>query len=70
MWRMIPLVLVAACGAYPVVQWPGGPVPEVPDLLPAAELGIGPPVVAEARGADLAAEAAALKLRAAAIGTD
>ena len=70
MWRMIPLVLLAACSGYPVVQWPTGPMPAVPVLLSAAELSGGPPGVAEARGAELAAEAAALRLRATAIGTD
>ena len=67
---MIPLVLLAACSSSPVVRWPAGPVPVVPVLLSAAALGDGMPGVAEARGADLAAQAAALRLRAAAIGTD
>ena len=70
MWRMIPLVLLTACSGYPVVRWPAAPVPAVPVLLSAAELADGTPGVAEARGADLAAEAAALRLRAGAIGAD
>lgn len=69
-WRMIPLVFLASCSTYPVVHWPEGPVHVVPVLLPATDLALGPPAVAEARGAALAAEAAALKLRAAQIGTD
>ena len=70
MWRMIPLVLLAACSGYPAVLWPAGPVPVVPVLLSAAALGDEIPNLAEARGEDLAADAAALRLRAAAMGTD
>ena len=65
-WRVIPLVLLAACSA-PVVNWPAGPAPATPALLPAAALDLGPAAVAEARGAELAAQAAALKVRAAEI---
>lgn len=70
MWRLILVFFLAACSAYPAVHWPEGRVPAVPVLLPASDLLPGPPAVAEARGAALAAEAAALTLRAAQIGTD
>ena len=65
--RVIPLLMLAACSHAPVVHWPVGPEPATPALLPAADLALWPPAVAEGRGAALAAAAAALKARAAAI---
>ena len=68
--RVLLCLMLAGCSTQPVVPWPAGPAPVAPDLLPAAELALAPAGTAEARGAALATEAAALKLRAAAIGTD
>lgn len=64
-WRLIPLMLLAACSTYPVVHWPAGPDLPTPALVPMADLALGPAPTAEARGAALAAQAAALKQRAA-----
>ncbi|MBC7476755.1 MAG: hypothetical protein H7317_01500 [Pseudorhodobacter sp.] len=67
MLRVIPLVLLTACSTAPVVSWPAGQEPITPALLPASELTLTLPAVAQGRGAALAAEAAALQARAAAM---
>jgi hypothetical protein len=67
--RLTLCLTLAACSAAPVVSWPAGPVPATPALLPADGLVAGPVASAEARGAALAAQAAALRARAAGIGT-
>lgn len=69
-WRVILCICLAGCSAYPVAPWPGGAAPVTPALLPTAQLGLRAESDAEARGRALGAQAAALKLRAAAIATD
>ncbi len=61
-WRaMFIFLALTGCSPYPVFVWPAGPVGPPPTLLPAAAL-TGPDAsVTDARGAALAAQAAALK---------
>jgi len=66
--RLVPLILLAACGEIPKVDWPPGKPGPAPELLPIDELAVPGAPTLDQRGAALAAEAAALKARAAAIG--
>ena len=68
MIRPLTLCLaLAACGTTPQANWPTGPAGPTPALLPLDALA-GDGTLTDARGATLAAKAAALKARAAAIG--
>ena len=57
------LCLLTGCSAYPVVNWPAGPVGAAPELLPIGQILGDDTSVSDAQGAALAAEAAALKAR-------
>ena len=63
MQKVLILLLLAGCSAYPAVDWPAGAVGPAPELLPLADI-LGPQTtLTDARGAALAAEAAALQAR-------
>lgn len=65
--RLILCLALTACSSQPQVNWPAGPIGPTPDLVPLDGLVDGAATV-DSRGEDLAARAAALKVRAAAIG--
>lgn len=69
MRSLILCLTLASCGSFPKVDWPAGPVGATPALLPMAEIAVPTSPSLDTRGAALAAEAAALKARASAIGT-
>ena len=63
MRSVLILVLLAGCSAFPAVNWPAGAVGHAPTLLPIDQI-LGPEsTLTDARGAALAAEAAALQAR-------
>lgn len=65
-----PLLLclaLASCSAPPKVVWPAGPVGTPPALLPLDQIVVPTAPSLDARGAALAAQAAELRARAAAI---
>jgi hypothetical protein len=67
MQKVLIMTLLAGCSAYPSVNWPAGAGGIAPALLPIDEV-LGPEAsVSDASGAALAAEAAALQARAAAM---
>lgn len=55
---------LAACASYPPVDWPAGKAGKTPPLLPMDQLAVPATPALDARGAALAAQAAALKARA------
>lgn len=68
MQKVLILILLAGCSAYPAVNWPAGTGGVAPALLPIEEV-LGPEAsISDVNGAALAAEAAALRARAAAMG--
>ena len=67
MLRLTLCLTLAACSTVPQVSWPAGPAGVMPALLPLDSLATTGST-ADARGAALAAQAAALRSRAAAIG--
>ena len=62
------LGVLCGCTSYPKVDWPAGQTAVPPPLLPTAAFAAPAGGLTDTRGAALAAEAAALRARAAAIG--
>jgi len=60
---LLVCLALTACSRMPVVQWQDGPTGPAPALLPLDALLAPTASTAEARGAALAAQAAALKAR-------
>ena len=65
---LIVFLALASCGDVPKVTWPAGPAGRPPALLPINDLAVPTSPDLDSRGAALAAQAAALKARAAMIG--
>jgi hypothetical protein len=61
--RLLLCLLLTACTRGPVVLWQTGATGPAPTLLPLDDLIAPTPGTAEARGAALAAQAAALRAR-------
>ena len=63
MRKVLMLVVLSGCSAFPQVNWPAADPGPTPALVPIEQI-LGPEAsVTDARGAALAAEAAALKAR-------
>jgi hypothetical protein len=58
--RLIICLVLAACSTQPQVNWPAGPVGPTPALVPLEGL-LAEDASLDTRGAELAAQAAALK---------
>ncbi len=65
---LILLATLTACSTLPPVDWPAGDPGKPPSLLPTDQIGASTST-SDTRGTELAAQAAALRARAAAIGT-
>ena len=59
---------LASCSTFPKANWPAGAVGVTPALLPLDQIAVPTSPAPDGRGASLAAAAAALRARAAAIG--
>ena len=70
LWRVTFCLWLAGCNAYTGLPFSEGAMTATPQLLPTSDLRMRAVSGAEARGVALTEQAAALKVRAAQIGTD